>query len=497
MKNELVEETKDICKDIYESLKAKHAELKKEGAGVTILNELVKDMKAAIRLYNDVDEENAEIIRTEAINLGKNINYKYHILEDVAPELLQDEELDDDDEEMTDSRKVARKENAKRSIAAELALVTALAGITVHSGCLNKKIRSYLEARTETVEEVEEPVITKKVAEVKETPVVTPVVPVVPTMEPTAEPTAVPTAVPTVAPTVAPTAEPVQVPVITLSNTATPAPQQLVLGEYGTFFDVEDDEQVNARAQYIYDNYFANNSSLTPQQRQLITPENIANTIRVMNGVLPIDQNGNQFMNGTTLDDYTNILVEMVVNVGSNVNDHYEFFPSHLLFVDGSPESEFVKSYDVIYDKLVYSLNEHDDEQVQDAIACLGLKFNKEWFLQGMYGDVNPHLMDSDKKYLLFITTIEPYNTTAREWHLSEKKPVCIKGCKNYETGEEELISVNDLQTALETGAWNHIGAKLGGMDVETHSWLEDYYEVLFEALSWKYDHRQTLSKTY
>ena len=39
MKNELVKETKKICSDVYETLKAKHAELKAEGASVRILNE--------------------------------------------------------------------------------------------------------------------------------------------------------------------------------------------------------------------------------------------------------------------------------------------------------------------------------------------------------------------------------------------------------------------------------------------------------------------------
>ena len=56
------------------------------------------------------------------------------------------------------------------------------------------------------------------------------------------------------------------------------------------------------------------------------------------------------------------------------------------------------------------------------------------------------------------------------------------------------LISVNDLKEALETGEWNNIGAKLGGMDVEPVQWLAEYYDALNQQLSWKYDHRQTMS---
>ena len=111
-----------------------------------------------------------------------------------------------------------------------------------------------------------------------------------------------------------------------------------------------------------------------------------------------------------------------------------------------------------------------------------------------MYGDTNPHLFRTDLMYLTFISTIEPYNTTAREWHLSEQTPVCIEACLDYNTGEKGLISVNDLVVALETGAWNNVGAKLGGMDVEPNPWLAEYYDALNQQLSWKYDHRQTLN---
>ena len=38
MENELVKETKTICKDVYDALVKKHAELKSRGASVGILN---------------------------------------------------------------------------------------------------------------------------------------------------------------------------------------------------------------------------------------------------------------------------------------------------------------------------------------------------------------------------------------------------------------------------------------------------------------------------
>ena len=56
-------------------------------------------------------------------------------------------------------------------------------------------------------------------------------------------------------------------------------------GEYGTFLDVTDNEQVNARANYLYNTYFEQfRSKLTPTEQEMITPEKIANIIRVANG---------------------------------------------------------------------------------------------------------------------------------------------------------------------------------------------------------------------
>ena len=478
MKNELVKETKKICSDVYETLKAKHAELKAEGASVRILNEIVSDMKKAIAIYKDVNEENVSTLNVEAINLQNIVEYKYAMEEEAVPEISEEEPT----RETTEDAPVEEtdvEENKKGVGAGAVALglvgTTLLAGIAIHTGLEAKKVRNNNETTIEVVEETEAPVrvITTEAPTEEETKV-----------EETKEEET------TQEETQVEETEETQVEETTQEETEE---RQLVLGEYGTFFDINNPEQVHARAQYIFDNYYADNANLTAQQKQLITVENLENTIRIMNGTLPVNEEGYEFFDGMTLNEYTNVLVEVVVNSGSNVNDHYEYFPAYLLMIDGSEESEFVRSYSVIYDKLVYALNEHDDEQVQDAIACLGYKFLNEWYLQGMYGDTNPHLFGTDLKYLTFISTIEPYNTTAREWHLSEQTPVCITGCLNYETGEKELISVNDLVVALETGAWNNIGAKLGNMDVEPNPWLAEYYEALNDSLSWKYDHREAL----
>lgn len=451
-----VDKTKELCRTVFDKLK----EIYGDKLLSTDEKKLIKNYADSVKvIYKQVDSENAE--------------EKYNEIRKIRDEVENDFVVS-----IVDPAKERRQKNAFRATAGVLATVTAVG--TVGTAYHTAQIQKYLingNDGTETVEYTED-------APVKTIAAAAAFAPANVTVKP--ETTATPDA--TVTPEVNATPE------VVTEETVVEG-QQLVLGEYGTFFDINDEEQVNARAQYIFDNYFANNNTLTEQQRELITVTNIANMIRVMNDENALDENGEKVhVAGLTLNEYTKVLVETVVNTCSNETGVFSYFPAYLLFLDDSKESEYVKSYQAPYEKLVYSLNEHDDEQVEDAIACLGFKFGKEWFLQGMYGDTNPHLFRTDLKYLLFISTIEPYNATAREWHLSELKPVCIELCVNPVTGEMGTVSVNDLVEALETGCWNHIGAKLGGLDVEPNPWLTEYYHALDDSLSWKYDHRSTLS---
>ena len=275
----------------------------------------------------------------------------------------------------------------------------------------------------------------------------------------------------------------------------------LIMGEYGTFTDVTDNEQVEARAQYLYDNYAQKMMfNIDESDRHLITKENIANMIRIFNGELPLDENGYQTYDGTALNDSTLVFCALVVDGGSSDKKSYVHFPAHLLAQDGSEESEFIKSYDVIYDDLCYALNIQDDVRIQDDIACLGYKFWNEWYLQGMYADstvndyVNPHTFKTDKKYLALLSTISPYNSTANEWTLSELTPVCILTCTNYETHETEYQPVNNIQRAIEQGTWNDIKGVLAGEEEIRNPWMGQFYVALNDSLTWKYDHRNTLN---
>lgn len=455
MENELVKEFKKSCSIFDNELREYYDEVVERGA-------LEEDIDYLIGLMYDLNGlrgTTKDSLKTSTI-LFNDIKKRFAIKRDEIEEYLGEKEAEDN--EVVDAEyyeaKNSTKSKAGRVIASILGL-SFLAGTTIHTGLLLKNKCNNAKSEEETVEETESErdIIIDNETESKE--------------ESTTEEKETSKEE---------------------SKEESTTEKQLVLGEYGTFLDASDEEQVQARAQYLYDNYYSKNMKYIDEgDRHLVTVENIANTIRVMNGELPLDENGYQTKDGATVDDYTSVLLAMTVNAGSTKGEDYYHFPAYLLAEDGSEVSEFIKSYDDIYDKLVYSMNVGDDEQAQDAIACLGYKFWNEWYLQGMNGDVNPHTFDADLRYFAFVSTIEPFNTTALEYHLNEKEPVCIEACYDYETKDKQLLTVNEIHTALETGAWNQIGAKLAGMEVPNNPWLPLFWEELDDQLNWKYDHRE------
>ena len=449
MKNELVEEFKKQCSQFDNVLRGYYDEVVERGADQEDIDDLV-DLMYDLNSLRGTTKDNLKTSKILFEDIQNRFYYKKAFVDSYLDEReLEDEEDYDDVQEVT---VVDASESTKSKAFKVLTAVVGgvlLTGTAIHTGIVAKNKGGCAGTSKESTIETTEAEKFVVVDEVKED-----------TKE-------------------------------TTTKDATNTNTNLVLGEYGTFTDITNEEQVQARAKYIYDNYFAPiYDKLDEGQKQLITVENIANMIRVMNAELPVDSEGYQFFDGVTVDDYTQVLVEAYVNAPSNEGLEYQHFPAYLLTVDGSEVSEFIKSYDVIYDKLAYSMTVHDDEQARDAIACLGYKFWNEWYLQGMYGDVNPHLFDTDLKYLTFISTVEPYNTTALEWHLSQQEPVCIEACIDYNTGEKSLLSVNDIKVALETGAWNNVSARLAGIDAEPNPWLGLYWEALNDQLTWKYDHR-------
>lgn len=271
--------------------------------------------------------------------------------------------------------------------------------------------------------------------------------------------------------------------------------EDLELGEYGTFKDITDQEQVEARAQYLYDEYFSDFVGQLPAGDQaLVTPEKLANIIRVLNGELPLDSEGNKYFDANLVDDFGQAYVKIVCDLPSSPNlDKIYHVPSHLFTIDGSDLSNFMKAYDTDYANIAEGRNNRDGEKTRDAIASLGQKMWDQWVLQGMHEGPSPYDLPASQRNLAFLGTMAPYAPYAFEYNLNAMQPVCIEACVNYSTKEKMEITVSEIYKGYTSGLWDTVIAKAAGLPIEAEPDSIAFHQDLTDQL--EYQQSQLVTK--
>lgn len=351
---------------------------------------------------------------------------------------------------------------------------------------------------------------------------------------PTPVPTPIVTPVPTIEPTVVATPEPtIEVaPVVTLA-----------LGEPGTFLDITDDEQVEARAQYIYDNYFAKfYDKLSDSEKAFITVDRIADTIRTVNGRCPIDENGYKFKDANTTDTYSQSFVELYANIpSSDVMGTVELVPAHLFAIDGSEVQEFLKTYDMLYGRIAEGRNTRNSDMYRGAAEILEAKMYYEWHCQGMGGYIlfntetheietennirfnqstgnwerlcpedgqykvltntevypvtNPHNIDATYRYLAYMGSMYRFGSYIEEAEHNQMAPICIPLCVDFATKELNTYSIDEVYTGINEGVWNNVIAQHAGMAEQAPGipFSVGFWQALDNQLEYDYTHSNTL----
>ena len=297
---------------------------------------------------------------------------------------------------------------------------------------------------------------------------------------------------------VTPSPEVTELPEVTPTPAVESNVSNLKLGEVGTFLDITNDEQVEARANYIYDNYYKPYiGNLSQNSQDAVSVDLIANCIRVMNGELPLDENGNKVFNINVVDEYSQKYVNLLTNLPSSPEkDGWSYTPAYLFTTDGTKLQEFVKSYDDLYEQVVDGLNKQDALIVRPAVEQIGYKFWNEWIVNGMYGDVNPQQFDSNSKLFAFWSTIMPYGTTVVEYNIDSMQPVCVKVCVDYASKENKDVPVTELYYGILTGEYNEVVGRLTGIDVPNEPDSVGFTQDLLDELQYKYEHLDTMKLT-
>lgn len=293
---------------------------------------------------------------------------------------------------------------------------------------------------------------------------------------------------------------------VAIVDTDTDLTEEELTGKYGQFKDATNDEQVKARAQYIYDNYYSNwVNELTPEQQKNITPEKIANIIRVMNGELPLDEDGNRYYDVNVVDETVNSFVNITANLPSSstldskTNEEIgqiKDIPMHMFAVDGSETSEFIKPYDEDFTNIIDGRNHHNGEKTVNAIKALGEKMWREFVMVGrnyqnddgtLTNYRNPYDLPAAQRALAWIGATQRYGAIALPYNLNGMQAVCIDVCVNYNTKELNAIPVNEIYEGYHSGLYSSIIARLAGLpekhDPDTIGFVQD----LNDQLEFKY----------
>lgn len=274
--------------------------------------------------------------------------------------------------------------------------------------------------------------------------------------------------------------------------------EDLEMGEYGTFKDASDNEQVNARAQYIFDEYYSEFADdLSASEQKECSVEAIANTIRVLNGELPLDNEGNAYYDANLVDEYGQTFVKVVCDLPSSPElDKVYHVPSHLFAIDGSESSEFLKPYDEDYSNIAEGRNAGDNVKTEEAIRSLATKMWRQWSLQGMYGEVSPYDLSPEDRTLAFLGSMAKFGQYPFEYSLNHKTATCIEACVDY-NNQKSLgkLSASEIFVGVTSGEWDKVIAKAAGIEVDNKPDSIDFQKDLEDTLEFKYNELKQLTR--
>lgn len=252
-------------------------------------------------------------------------------------------------------------------------------------------------------------------------------------------------------------------------------------GEYGTFTDINDPEQFQARVDYIYNIYQnfegkttdGRNIMMYSEHKEKITKEAIANLMRQINGLPPVNENGDYYFNTNVRKELQNDIADFFMMIPSGVYDendvkYYTVVPSHLFVPDNSNASKLLKESDDIYQRFSDAYNRGDWDAAYKAGQDLMKVMFYEWNLDGAEGMMNPY-SDLPANLISFAKkmVVDRWGLYFYEFEQDGQFAICTPLCVDYKTKEMVDVRGDELKEALTYDLWNEPIAKSAGMEDE------------------------------
>ena len=261
---------------------------------------------------------------------------------------------------------------------------------------------------------------------------------------------------------------------------------------FGQFTNVNNEEQLRARAEWYYNTYIAN-ANKSQAGAKLYTVEDIMNIIRNVNGEFMRDADGNVTYNDTDLIATANDL-HTIANYDSFVQYGHQIFftPMAPLFEDGSYAQKGAIDLDNAMEKVVAAIRAEDDAAFVEAAKEWGTvvinMFNYVDF-NGEY--VNIYQVNAPTSFALYHAMSAKYASTILEYSECHHISICIPYCTDYCSNEIKEETLSEIMYNINERALDAVAIRSGNLEEYEQNNLslpEDLYLLAKDYFKSKYD---------
>lgn len=219
----------------------------------------------------------------------------------------------------------------------------------------------------------------------------------------------------------------------------------------GTFKDASDVDQVNARVDWYFENYFnkeyANENQVV---KDSVTKENLADIIQVANGVAPEGFEVNEVVNYN--NKMTQIFSAYLSTEARTKSGNIGFIPTQYLYEDGSHDQKCAAEVDTVMEKIINAINTNNDEDYKKYAVEFGELMRDQYYLvDSTSNHYNTRSIASyPARIQLYGMAYAFYTETIMEYGISKGIDICIPFCIDHSTGQTVEIPLSKLMAILD-----------------------------------------------
>ena len=206
---------------------------------------------------------------------------------------------------------------------------------------------------------------------------------------------------------------------------------ELPFEEYGNFTDVNDEAQLERRANWYYETYVSQKPSKAGEK--LLTPDRIMNDMRMFNGEFRLDNGNIDYVETQIIE--SGIDLHTIANYDSfkQYGNNIYFTPFAPLFEDGSLAQKGAIDLDRAMEKVVAAINADDKEAFVQAAREWGILVVEMYDHYDFTGEfVNIHQVEAPTGFYLYHAMRAKYASTILEYSEKNHLNICIPYCEDW-----------------------------------------------------------------